>query len=224
MPAPTRPAPEGALFVTFEGGEGSGKSTQVARLRSRLLVRGRAVLATREPGGSPRAEEIRSVLLGGAAASHGPAAEALLFAAARADHLARTIRPALAEGKVVLCDRFLDSTRVYQGERLPGDLLAALERVCLGGTMPDLTLILDLPAAVGLERATARRTARRETVDRFEAEDLAVHDRLRAAYLALAAAEPGRCAVIDASGSPDAVAAGVWAAIAPRLGATGLAR
>ena len=203
-------------FITFEGGEGAGKSTQVARLAATLRARsGRPVTVTREPGGSARAEEIREAVLAGAAKPYGPFAEALLFCAARIDHLDRLIRPALARGESVICDRFIDSTRAYQGAAggLDPGLIAALERVVVGPTRPDLTLILDLPPEAGLARAAGRGAG----ADRFEAEAPAFHARLRAAFLAIAAAEPGRCAVIDAAAGPDAVEAAVRAAVSARL-------
>ncbi|RAI31345.1 dTMP kinase, partial [Rhodoplanes serenus] len=206
-------------FITFEGGEGSGKSTQATRLAERLRALGIAVVQTREPGGSPGAEIVRHVLLAGAAKPLGPEAEAMLFAAARADHLDRTIRPALDRGAWVVCDRFADSTRVYQGTVGKADpaLIRALERVAVGDTRPDLTLVLDLPAEIGLARADGRREG--GAVDRFESEALGFHAALRDAYRAIAEAEPGRCVVIDAAGPPDQVADAVWAVVCARLGA-----
>ncbi|TGD97954.1 dTMP kinase [Methylobacterium nonmethylotrophicum] len=212
-------------FITFEGGEGAGKSTQIARLAAWLragtegVPAPREVVTTREPGGSPRAERIRAAVLAGVAKPYGPFAEALLFAAARLDHLATLIRPSLARGAVVLCDRFSDSTRAYQGAAggvEPGTL-AALERVVVGPTRPDLTLILDLPPEIGLARARQRDRAAARGPDRFEAEALGFHERLRAAYRAIAEAEPARCAVIDAQGAPEAVAQAIRAAVAARL-------
>ncbi|GJE60742.1 dTMP kinase [Methylobacterium trifolii] len=205
-------------FITFEGGEGAGKSTQVERLaRALRAAHARPVHVTREPGGSERAEEIRAALLAGAAKPYGPFAEALLFAAARIDHLDRLIRPALAAGEVVLCDRFMDSTRAYQGAAggLDPGTVAALERVVVGRTRPDLTLILDLPPETGLARARTR--AAGEGPDRFEAEALDFHARLRAAFRAIAEAEPARCTVIDASQAPDSVEAAIRAAVDARL-------
>lgn len=207
----------GGVFITFEGGEGAGKSTQVSRLAATLRARtGRPVVVTREPGGTARAEEIRAALLAGAAKPFGPFAEALLFSAARLDHLDRLIRPAIARGETVICDRFIDSTRAYQGAAggLDASVLTALERVVVGRTRPDLTLILDLPPEMGLARAAARGG---EGPDRFESEALGFHARLRAAFLAIAAREPGRCAVIDATAEPDAVEAAIAATIAARL-------
>jgi dTMP kinase len=210
------PAPPGR-FVTFEGGEGVGKSTQVERLRGRLGALGREVVVTREPGGSPRAEAIRASILAGRAKPFGPLAEAALFSAARADHLDRLIRPALARGAVVLCDRFADSTRAYQGALgdLDARLIRALERVVVGDTRPDLTILLDAPAQTGLARARRRRGG--AAADRFEAEEGTFHERLRRAFLDLAAAEPGRFVVVDADRPPEAVEDEVWAAVEGRL-------
>ena len=201
------------FFITFEGGEGAGKSTQIERLAKRLRAKKYDVVVTREPGGSPGAEAVRHVLLSGAAEPFGPKMEALLFAAARSDHVEQLIRPAMARGAIVLCDRFLDSSRVYQGVSggLDPAFMAALERVAVNGMMPDLTLILDLDPAEGLRRATARRGA--ESADRFEKETLEVHRRRRQAFLDIAGAEPERCVVIDASAEPDAVEDAVTAAV-----------
>ena len=205
------------FFVTLEGGEGAGKSTQARMLAERLENIGYMTLTTREPGGSPTAEKLRDVLLSGAVAPLGPAAEAIVFSAARIDHLDKTIRPALARGYVVICDRFADSTRAYQGAlgNLDPRLMHALESVTVGPTRPDLTLVLDLPAETGLTRASARRG--KGAVDRFEAENLAFHQGLRQTFLEIAAAEPSRCVVIDARQPPDTVAASIWSAIEPRL-------
>jgi dTMP kinase len=204
-------------FITFEGGEGSGKSTQVASLVNRLTALGLAVTATREPGGSAGAEAVRHVLLSGAAKPLGAHAEAILFAAARNDHVTQTIRPALEGGKWVVSDRFADSTRVYQGvlSNVDARLIARLEQLTVGDTRPDLTIVLDLPAEVGLERAARRRG--NGAGDRFEAEALDFHKKLREAYLELAAREPDRCAVVDATPAPDVVANAVWAIINARL-------
>ena len=208
----------GGRFVTFEGGEGAGKSTQIERLLRRLDNAGIKVLATREPGGSPKAERIRSSVLAGAAKSLGPFAEALLFSAARIDHLRETIRPALARGLVVLCDRFADSTRAYQG--VLGDLdpvlIRALERTVLGDTRPDLTFILDVPAEIGLARA-ARRRAAGQSADRFETENPAFHSKLREAFLAIAREEPGRCVVIDGYRDAEAIEADIWRVLSDRV-------
>lgn len=209
----------GGVFITFEGGEGAGKSTQIARLATRLRDASSVpVVTTREPGGSAKAEAIREALLAGTVKRHGPFAEALLFSAARIDHLDTLIRPALARGETVLCDRFSDSTRAYQGAAggLDPALLSALERVVVGDTTPDLTLILDLDPAIGLARAKAR-AGEGEGADRFEAEALGFHTRLRQAFLAIAAAEPERCVVVDAGLPPDAVEEAIAAVLAARL-------
>lgn len=197
-------------FITFEGGEGTGKSTQAAALAKELQSLGISVLQTREPGGSPGAEIIRHVLLSGAAKPLGPEAEAMLFAAARDDHIKCTIAPALAEGKWVICDRFADSTRVYQGilGRVDHRFINALERVSVGGLLPDLTLVLDVPAETGLKRAAGRRGAKQP--DRFEAEQLEFHQKLRAAYQELAKREPRRCVIIDARAAKKVVAKRIW--------------
>ncbi|WP_445500803.1 dTMP kinase [Microvirga sp. G4-2] len=205
-------------FITFEGGEGAGKSTQIARLKDRLEQLGHPVLVTREPGGSPLAEEIRSFILSGRAKPLGPFAEALMFAAARIDHLDKTIKPALKNGTTVLCDRFADSTRAYQGSSgaIAPSVIDDLERVALAGTKPDLTFILDLPAEIGLARAGERQARKGEGTDRFEDEGLAFHQTLRQAYLAIAKSNPQRCAVINADQSPDEVEAAIWATLRDR--------
>ena len=204
-------------FITFEGGEGTGKSTQAATLALRLESYGLAVRLTREPGGSPGAEIIRHVLLTGAAKPLGADVEAMLFAAARDDHVQCTILPALRSGKWVVCDRFADSTRVYQGilGQVDQKLINVLERVSVGELSPDLTVLLDLPVQAGLERAKLRRG--NAQADRFEGEGAEFHERLRDAYLAVAAREPDRCVVIDASASKEVVANAIWQAVESRL-------
>jgi dTMP kinase len=206
-------------FITFEGGEGAGKSTQIKRLAERLEAAGRAVVVTREPGGTPMAEEIRAMLLAGLAEELGPDGEAVLFAAARADHVERVIRPALRAGKWVLSDRFSDSTRVYQGVGggADGGILSALDRVAVGRTQPDLTIILDLPVETGLARAARRMEGTGKTPDRFERDELALHEARRQAFIAIAKAEPERCVVIDAAQSEEATAHDVWQAVTARL-------
>jgi dTMP kinase len=206
-------------FITFEGGEGAGKSTQLKRLVARLQAGGREVVATREPGGSPGAEAIRELVLKGNADRWSPVTETLLMYAARRDHVERVIRPALARGAWVVCDRFADSTRAYQGAAGGTDpaLIAALETYILEGTRPDLTLIFDLPVQVGLERAHQRAG----TEMRFESKGQAFHERLREGFLAIAKAEPGRCTVIDATGDLDTVEGRVWAAVDGRLAVHG---
>jgi dTMP kinase len=204
-------------FITFEGGEGTGKSTHSTLLADRLRSVGIGVVLTREPGGSPGAEVIRHVLLSGVAKPLGIEAEALLFAAARGDHVRSTIEPALAQGMWVICDRFIDSTRVYQGTlgHLDPLFIRALERVTVGDLKPDLTFILDVPAEVGLARASKRRGER--VADRFEAESRAFHEALREAYREVAAAEPGRCVAIDATEPKPAVAERIWKTVTERL-------
>lgn len=201
-------------FISFEGGEGAGKSTQIRRLAERLQAAGHDVIVTREPGGSPGAEAIRELLVNGEADRWSPVTETLLMYAARRDHVERVIRPALARGAVVLCDRFADSTRAYQGAGgdAPATLIASLEDHVLCGTVPHLTLILDLPAEVGLIRAEARGGAAR-----FESKGLEFHQRLRAGYLEIARIEPERCVVIDADADLDAVTAAIADAVSQRL-------
>jgi dTMP kinase len=207
--------------VTFEGGEGTGKSTQIRLLADRLRRMGVDLLVTREPGGSPGAEAVRHVLLSGAAEEFGTRMEALLFAAARNDHVEEVIRPALKSGAVVLCDRFLDSSRVYQG--ITGNLEPAfiqnLERVAINGVMPDCTLILDLPAVEGLKRAKARSEAAPQATepDRFEKEELDTHEKRREAFLDIADQEPLRCRVIDASSTPEMIAEKIFSIVEPLL-------
>ena len=210
-------APRRGEFITFEGGEGSGKSTQAAMLALRLEALGIGVLLTREPGGSPGAEIIRHVLLSGAAQPLGPDAEAMLFAAARNDHVEYAIRPALEAGKWVVCDRFADSTRVYQGAlgKVDPRLIKSLERVAIGDLIPSLTFILDLPVEAGLARRKQR--AGDAPPDRFEAEDAEFHEKLRQAYLALAEREPQRCIVIDAGRGKEEVAKQIWTIVNTRL-------
>ncbi|MBY6243714.1 dTMP kinase [Methylosinus sp. Sm6] len=205
-------------FVTLEGGEGAGKSTQMRLLQETLAERGVEAIATREPGGSPHAEALREALLGGRAAPLGPLGEAILFSAARIDHLDRLIKPALARGAWVICDRFADSTRAYQGARGGVDprLIALLERVALLGAKPDLTIILDIPPEEGLERAKRRRRPD-EPPDRFESEGLAFHEGLRRAYLDIAASEPGRCCVVDARAPEQEVAQAIWHIVEARF-------
>ncbi|RXF73909.1 dTMP kinase [Hansschlegelia zhihuaiae] len=206
-------------FVTFEGGEGVGKSTQLRRLAAWLKQLGHEVVTTREPGGSPRAETLRNVLLSGAAKRFGPVAETVLIASARADHVDHVIRPAIERGAIVLCDRFTDSTRAYQGALggVSAELLRTLEQVAAPGVAPDLTIMLDAPAERGLARAR-RRSGEGAVADRFEAEDAAFHERLRDAFVAIARAEPERCILVDAEGAEEDVAERVWRAAREKLG------
>ncbi len=211
-PARDENAPTPGKFITLEGGEGAGKSTQAKRLRDRLGARGHQVVLTREPGGSPRAEQIRELLLSGKIERFGGLAEAALFYAARHSHLEITIRPALKAGKWVVCDRFSDSTRAYQGAGgdVPISVLEGLERTIVWPTRPDLTLILDLPAEQALARLEGSK-------DRYEKMPLAFHQNLRSEFLNIARCEPWRCALIDASAEPDEVEAAIWKTVEDRL-------
>jgi dTMP kinase len=204
-------------FITFEGGEGTGKSTHSKLLAERLEAAGYEVVLTREPGGSAGAEIIRHVILSGAAKPLGAEAETMLFASARDDHLRTTIRPALERGAWVLCDRFADSTRVYQG--IVGEvdlrLIEELERITVGDTVPDLTFVMDVPADVGMERAKKRREG--AEADRFESEALSFHEKLRAGFRTVAESQPHRCVLIDATAPRPEVAAQIWSIVEQRL-------
>lgn len=202
------------LFVTFEGGEGSGKSTQITRLAARLQALGHEPLVTREPGGTPLAESIRGLLLD-ATPAPGAMTEALLMIAARSDLVSTTIRPALAAGRVVLCDRYTDSTLAYQGagRGLESSMLVQWNRAATGGLTPGLTLLFDVSPELGL----ARRARAAGTANRLDREPEAFHDRVRARYLELAEAEPERFVVLDAALSPEQLETAVWAAVALRL-------
>jgi len=204
-------------FITFEGGEGAGKSTQAATLAKKLATMGIGIVVTREPGGSPGAEIIRHVLLSGAAKPLGAEVETILFAAARADHLETLIKPSLAASKWVICDRFLDSTRVYQGVlgHVDRPFIKGLEKVTVGDTLPDLTFILDVPAETGLARARARRG--QGVPDRFESEDITCHETLNAAFRDIARDEPQRCVLINAARPKDKIAAEIWRQVRKRL-------
>jgi dTMP kinase len=221
--AAVKKAPGRGRFITFEGGEGSGKSTQIKTLAERLKATKLRTLVTREPGGSPGAEIIRHLVLSGMGKLLGPEAETLLFAAARDDHVRTVIKPALNQGIWVLCDRFADSTRVYQGRlgNVAPSVLNAMERVTIGDLKPDLTIILDVPVEIGMQRAAKRRGS--AAPDRFEAEDVKFHQELRDAYRQIAAAEPKRCVLIDTTAEPATVAANIWAALRDRFFAIGAA-
>jgi dTMP kinase len=201
-------------FITFEGGEGTGKSTQARILAERLAPIVGEVVQTREPGGSPGAEHLRSLLLQGDAERWSPVSETLLMYAARADHLERLIRPSLERGAWVVCDRFYDSTWAYQGAGggVSVRLLESLQRHVVGDDKPGLTLILDLPVDQGLARAQGR-----NMFDRFEAMDRAFHEKLRQGFMEIAQANPDRCVVVDASGDVQTVAGAIWSAVADRL-------
>jgi dTMP kinase len=203
-------------FITFEGGEGTGKSTQARLLASHMEQSGMNVLLTREPGGAPGAEDIRDLLVRGAPDRWSPMAEALLFNAARVEHWRQTIEPALIKDVHVVCDRFADSTMAYQGYvgGLTRELMAQLHRLALGDARPDLTLVLDMPATAGLARAAGRKDGE----NRFERKGADFHAHLREAYLDIASREPQRCIVVDASGTMDQVHAEVLHAVHSRLG------
>jgi dTMP kinase len=219
--AAVKRTPGRGRFITFEGGEGSGKSTHIKILAERLNAAKLRAIVTREPGGSPGAEIIRHLVLSGMGKLLGPDAETLLFAAARDDHVRTVIKPALNQGIWVLCDRFSDSTRAYQGRlgKVAPEVLNAMERVTIGDLKPDLTIILDVPVDIGMQRAAKRRGT--GTPDRFEAEDIKFHQDLRDAYRQIATAEPERCVLIDANADASTVAANVWAALRDRFFATG---
>lgn len=203
------------LFITLEGGEGGGKSTQCRILKMRLEEAGHDVVVTREPGGTPEAEKIRNLLVDRGGGDWSPQAETMLFFAARAMHVRDLIGPALQAGKTVLCDRFTDSTRAYQGAAggVPADAIEQLKQIAIGGLEPDITFILDVPADVGLSRSTRRIAKSGSSEDRFEGMEFGFHQRLRDGYLAIAAANPARCRVIDATQSIDDVAQAIWKAV-----------
>jgi len=208
----------GGLFITLEGGEGAGKSTQADRLAKRLAAMGYSVLKTREPGGSPGAEQVRNLLVNGSPERWSANAETLLNYAARDSHLNETIRPALNSGHIVICDRFMDSTRAYQGAAGAVDpgLIKTLENVIIGSTMPNLTLVFDLDPVLGLER-TGNRGQSGE--DRFENKPLAFHQTLRSAFLKLVETEPRRCVLINAGNDIDTVTENIWTVIEQYLSA-----
>ncbi len=205
-----------AKLISFEGGEGTGKSTQTRLLKSALEARGKRVVLTREPGGSPGAEEIRKLVVEGEPQRWTPLSETLLFIAARADHVGRLIEPALARGEWVVSDRFSDSTYVYQGvaRGLGTDKVRRLHEAALGSFAPDLTIVLDLDPAEGLKRASGRGLGNETRFERFDAD---FHQKLRAAFRDIAKAEPKRCVLIDAVRPQDVVAADVWRAVEERL-------
>jgi dTMP kinase len=206
-------------FITLEGGEGAGKSTQARLLTERLRSAGHDVVLTREPGGTAFAEQVREFILASTTAGHGALSEALLFYAARADHLEKILRPALSAGRWVVCDRFSDSSRVYQS--LAGDLpietYVALEQIVVAPTVPDLTVILDIRAEDGLRRATARGADAQRAADPYEGRGLGFHEQLRKGFLEIAKSEPQRCVVIDGAGAPVEVADLIWSAVGRRL-------
>jgi dTMP kinase len=212
------------VFITLEGGEGSGKSSQMKRLGNKLSGLGHHVVMSREPGGSTGAEAVRHVLLSGAAEPFGAEMEAILFAAARADHVDQVIEPALENGSIVISDRFFDSTRAYQGVsgKVDMGLVAQLETIACGSTWPDLTLIFDLSPEEGMKRADNRRN-QSDAPDRYEKESMKLQEQRRQAYLEIAAKEKDRCKVIDASGSEEEVFDLVWNAVEKVLETSGIA-
>jgi len=202
-------------FITFEGGEGAGKSTQVKRLAEALRAEGHSVVTTREPGGAPGAEDIRKLLVEGEPGRWDPLTEAILHFAARREHLARTVLPALDRGDWVISDRFADSTMAYQayGQGVPAEKIAALYREVVGDLRPDLTIVLDLPPEQGLRRASTRAAE----ATRYEQMDIAFHNKIREAFLDIARREPARCVVISTSAAPEEVAATVLETVRTRL-------
>lgn len=208
------------MFITFEGIEGCGKSTQIALLAASLQQVGQRVLLTREPGGCPIADQIRGVLLDAANTALMPMAELMLYAASRSQHLAEVVSPALAEGTIVLCDRFSDATRAYQsfGRGIDRRIIETLNNLACDGISPDLTVLLDCPVETGLGRARQRiESTSGPREERFELESLAFHQRVRDGYLQLAAEEPGRFVIVDAAGKPAQVALAISDAVLSRL-------
>ena len=209
------------LFITFEGGEGCGKTTQIRKLASRIKnIITTPFLITREPGGVPAAELIRRILVNGDAKTWRPATEGLMMSAARHEHVEQIIRPALAQNKLVISDRFVDSTIVYQGivGGVSADDIAAMNKIACGDVCPDVTIVLDIDSQIGLARAQSRGGGE----DRFEAKGRAYHEEVRAGFLEIAANSPSRCVVIDASRTSDAIAADIWRVVRPHLMTIGL--
>lgn len=215
--------PQTGRFITFEGGEGAGKTTQIRHLIDALGARDIEAVATREPGGTKGAEDVRALLVRGSTDRWTPLSEALLHNAARVDHLERLIRPALNKGQWVISDRFADSTTAYQGHalRLGAEITGALEALAVGDTRPDLTFILDLPVQEGLARARAREADANAGEDRYEGFDVAFHEALRQAFLDIAGKEPERCVVIDATQPKEDVAEAIWRAVSSRFAECG---
>ena len=209
------------LFITFEGGEGCGKTTQIQKLADHIKgITTTPFVVTREPGGIPAAELIRGILVNGDAETWRPATEGLLMSAARHEHVEQIIRPALAQNKLVISDRFVDSTIVYQGivGGVSADDIAAMNKIACGDIYPDVTIILDIDSQIGLARAKSRGDGE----DRFEAKGHAYHEKVRAGFLEIAANAPSRCVVIDANRTPDAIAADIWRLVRPHLLTSGL--
>ncbi len=214
----------GGLFITFEGGEGAGKTSQINRLAEGLTKAGHKVVTTREPGGTPESEKIRNLLVQREGGSWTPMAEALLFFAARVMLVNKTIQPALEDGKIVICDRFTDSTRAYQGYGHNFDLkkIEALKTIALDDLEPDLTFIMDIEPKAGLERSTRRLAAEalnvKQKEDRFENMDLSFHERLRQGFLTIAQNAPDRCHVIDATQSIETISEDILAKTLKKIG------
>ena len=209
------------LFITFEGGEGCGKTTQIHKLAKRIKsISSTPFVVTREPGGAPSAELIRGLLVNGDAEKWRPATEGLLMSAARHEHVEQIIRPALAQNKLVMSDRFVDSTIVYQGivGGVAPDDIYAMNHVACGDIYPDVTIILDIDSQIGLARAKSRGAGE----DRFEAKGLVYHEKVRAGFLDIAADDPSRCVVLNANRTPDDIAEDVWQVVRPHLQACGL--
>jgi len=209
------------LFITFEGGEGCGKTTQIQKFADHIKgIITTNFVVTREPGGVPGAELIRGILVNGDAETWRPATEGLLMSAARHEHVEQIIRPALAQNKLVISDRFVDSTIVYQGivGGVSADYIAAMNKIACGDIYPDVTIILDIDSQIGLARAKSRGDGE----DRFEAKGHAYHEKVRAGFLEIAANAPSRCVVIDANRTPDAIAADIWRVVRPHLLTSGL--
>lgn len=206
-------------FITFEGGDGTGKSTQIGHLNARLKDKGLRTVTTREPGGSPGAEQIRELLLTGETSRWDEMSEALLFSAARRNHVETLIKPSLKAGNWVLCDRFYDSTMAYQGIAggMGSDLIKSLNQHAIGDFEPDLTLVLDMPYEEGLKRSGNRTAGDQKPEDRFERKGEEFHGKLRLAFLEIAALNPARCQIIDATGNEQEVALRIWQATQARF-------
>lgn len=219
MKADVKPTRARGRFISFEGGEGAGKSTQARLLAEHLGTLGYPTLLTREPGGSPFAEKIRRFLLEGRVKKYGPVAEALLFYTARLDHLNQLIIPNLEKGVWVISDRFFDSSRAYQGAAsgVEEGIFDALDRLVVGDNHPELTIIVDLPVEVAAARVATRQTQQNGEADRFESEDLQFHERLRAGFLEIAANNPNRCVIVDGNQSREKVAALIWQLVVERF-------
>ena len=209
------------FFISFEGGEGCGKTTQIQRLANHIEnISTISFVVTREPGGVPAAELIRDILVNGDAKTWRPTTEGLLMCAARHEHVEQIIRPALIQNKLVISDRFIDSTTVYQGivGGVSADAIAAMNEIACGDIFPDVTIILDIDSQIGLSRARLRGDGE----DRFEAKGIAYHEKVRAGFLEIAANSPSRCVVINANRTPDEISKNIWQVVHPYLLSNGL--